>query len=491
MDKLNERFREIAEEAEKLDEELRVLMETNPFDQEAFDAAQARSEELTKENTALELRKAQFEARAAELEKIRKAGEKAENRINGDGAKTVNLNRDLGDVYDLSDLRGYGAQRASELRSRALTAVEKTSDWEFENNRSAKASKSKERIAWLLEHKDDRNSTIANLVLATNSPAYKSAWTKAVTDRKEFLTSKEKEVLARAMSLTDGSGGFAVPMPIDPTLIQLGDGAASGVRGVARVEPITVDVWRGLASTELTASWDAEAAEVSDDTTTFTQPTVTVHKAAAFVPASIEVAADYPDLVGDLGELFTDAKDRLEATAFALGTGSGQPFGIVTALDGTASEITSTTTDTFAIGDVYRTFEALGPRYRQAGVGSQAWTSNIAILNLIRQFGTANNYHGFTVDLTAGGVPAILGRPWFELSAMDGTITALSDNNILVVGDWRNYLIADRVGFSVEYIPHLFATANNLPSGQRGWYAYWRVGADSINDGAFTLLNVT
>ena len=116
---------------------------------------------------------------------------------------------------------------------------------------------------------------------------------------------------------------------------------------------------------------------------------------------------------------------------------------------------------------------------------------NFSILNLIRQFGTANNYHGFTVDLTAAGVPAILGRPWFESSAMDSSITALSDNNILVVGDWRNYLIVDRVGFSVEYIPHLFHTTTNLPSGTRAWYAYWRVGADSINDGAFTLLNVT
>lgn len=490
MDKLLERFKAIAEEAAKLDEELTVLMDTDPFDQEAFDAANTRAKELEGENQTLELRQAEYELRAEKLGKIRKAADKAENRINGDGAKQIHQNRDLGDVYDTSDIRGVGPEQAAELRARALTAVEKTSDWEFDSN-VQKAGPSKNRIAWLLEHRDDRNATIAKLILATNSPVYKSAWIKAVTDRSMMLTSKEREVLYRAMSLTDGSGGFAVPMPIDPTLIQLGDGAADSVRAFARVEPITTDVWRGLASTELTASWDAEAAEVSDDTTTFTQPTVTAHKAAAFVPASIEIAGDYPNLVADLGELFADAKARLEATAFALGTGSGQPFGIVTALDGTASEITSTTADVFAIGDVYRTFEATGPRYRQAGVGSQAWASNISVLNLLRQFGTANNYHGFTVDLTADGVPAILGRSWFELSAMDGTITALADNNILVFGDWRNYLIADRVGFSVEYIPHLFATANNLPSGQRAWYAYWRVGADSINDGAFTMLNVT
>jgi predicted phage gp36 major capsid-like protein len=41
---------------------------------------------------------------------------------------------------------------------------------------------------------------------------------------------------------------------------------------------------------------------------------------------------------------------------------------------------------------------------------------------------------------------------------------------------------------SIEYIPHLFNTANNLPDGRRGWYMYWRTGADSINDTAFRLL---
>ena len=41
---------------------------------------------------------------------------------------------------------------------------------------------------------------------------------------------------------------------------------------------------------------------------------------------------------------------------------------------------------------------------------------------------------------------------------------------------------------------HLFAATpaeqRNRPSGQRGWYAHYRVGADSVNDGAFRMLNV-
>lgn len=43
---------------------------------------------------------------------------------------------------------------------------------------------------------------------------------------------------------------------------------------------------------------------------------------------------------------------------------------------------------------------------------------------------------------------------------------------------------------TVEFLPHLVG-ANNRPTGQRGWYAYFRVGADSVNDGAFRMLNLT
>ena len=39
-----------------------------------------------------------------------------------------------------------------------------------------------------------------------------------------------------------------------------------------------------------------------------------------------------------------------------------------------------------------------------------------------------------------------------------------------------------------ELVPHLFDVTNNRPTGQRGWFAWARVGADSIVDNAFRLL---
>jgi len=113
----------------------------------------------------------------------------------------------------------------------------------------------------------------------------------------------------------------------------------------------------------------------------------------------------------------------------------------------------------------------------------------------MRQFATANNYHAFLTDLGGGAPAKLLGYPLAEWSSMDANsavnAAATATNHLLLLGDWSNYLIADRIGGTVEFIPHLFATANNLPSFTRGWVYYWRVGADSINDDAFSLLAVT
>ncbi len=63
---------------------------------------------------------------------------------------------------------------------------------------------------------------------------------------------------------------------------------------------------------------------------------------------------------------------------------------------------------------------------------------------------------------------------------------------MLLVGDFSQYVITDRVGMFIEFLRpgHLLNTANNLPDGRVGAYAFWRVGADSLVDGAFRMLDV-
>lgn len=389
-----------------------------------------------------------------------------------------------GRVWDLDEIRSI--RDASELRSRALTAVEQAAGLRDDD---------REHVTRFLESLDlddedveDGTRKVARHIIATSSPEYLRAWTKAM---KTFGRTGQADVsalstLQRAMSLTDAAGGFAVPLPVDPTLIPNYAVQVHPFREISTTRQVVTNRLRTVNSTAATASWDGEAAEVSDDATTFANIDITVHKAQVFIPFSIEIGEDYPGFTDDVRMLLQDSKDDLEATAFATGSGTNQPVGIVTALTGGSSVVTSATTDTFAVADVYNVEENLAAKFRARG----QWVANKRILNDIRQFGTSDG-HALWARLADGQPERLLGYPTHEAEAMDGTINALADNFVLILGDWRFYYIVDRVGFSLELVPHLFHTANNRPSGQRGFYGYWRVGADSVNDRAFRMLNVT
>lgn len=382
--------------------------------------------------------------------------------------------------WDLSEVRTFSRSKEAvgqELRARALSAIEKMGG---ANDRIRAAGTS------IIEQWDDSDARIARMVLATSSPEYLRAWSKLARGKGHMLTPEEQSAVERAMSLTDTAGGYLVPFQLDPTVIITADGSRNQIRQVARQVVATGDVWNGVSSGAVEWSWDAEETEVSDDSTAFGQPSIPVHKAAGFVPISIEALEDEANVTAEVGRLLSFGRDSLEAAAFTTGTGSGQPTGIVTALAGTSSEVAPATAEQFKAADVYAVDSALPARHR-AGA---SWLANRGIYNLIRQFDTAGGAQMWE-RIGADVPPQLIGRPALEAenmaSGFDPAVTAA--NYLLVYGDFMNYVIADRVGMQVEFIPHLMGNTNR-PTGQRGWYAYYRVGADSVLDGAFRMLNV-
>jgi HK97 family phage major capsid protein len=383
--------------------------------------------------------------------------------------------------WELSEVRSFGrdpADVAGELRSRALDAIERMPH---------APDKVREASAKLIEDFDDTSSRMAQLLLATSSPTYMRAFTKLMRAQGQVATldAEERDAYVRAMSLTDTAGGFLVPFQLDPTVILTANGSRNRIRQISRVVTATGDVWNGISSAGVTGSWDAEAAEVSDDAPTIAQPSIPVYKGAIFVPISLEARQDEANVAQEVARMIAFEKDRMESVAFVTGSGSGEPTGIITALTGTGSVINSATTDTFAVADVYNLDGDLPARYAD----NATWVAHRKIYNLIRRFDTSGGAGLWTT--LGNGLPAqLLDRPNVTAEAMDSTITALAPNPVLVYGDFDNYVIADRIGLTVEYIPHLFG-ANRRPTGQSGWYAHFRVGADSVNDSAFRMLDVT
>ncbi len=383
--------------------------------------------------------------------------------------------------WDLSEVRTFGRPQdevSAELRSRALSAIERMPG---ANDRIRSAATS------IIEQWDDESARLARMCLITSSPEYMTAWTKVIKGRDKALTVEERSILDRAMSLTDNAGGYLVPFQLDPTVVITSNGSRNDIRRIARQVVATGDEWHGVSATAGSWSWDGEGVQVSDDSPTLAQPTIPNYKGDGFVPVSIESLGDMANATAEISKLLAFGKDTLEASAFATGSGSGEPTGIVTALVASSPTVigTSTTTDTFAAADIYKLDGELPERHQPMA----SYLANRKIYNLIRQFDTSGGAQLWE-RIGNGLPPELLGQGAYRAEAMDGVIGAGAENYVLIYGDFANYVITDRVGFSIEPIPHLFG-ANGRPTGQRGFYAWYRTGADSIQDGAFRILNVT
>jgi HK97 family phage major capsid protein len=333
----------------------------------------------------------------------------------------------------------------------------------------------------LKRHASDTRWTAG--LLARSKPAYAEGFAKLMTGNASVMTDEERAAMAVG---TATAGGYLVPTHLDPTLILTNAGSSNVVRGISRVVTLTEgSVWHGVTTAGVTASWDGELTEVSDDTPAVAAATVTAYKAQAFVQASFEAFEDIAGLSSDVLELFGDARDRLEGAAHATGSGSSQPKGIFTAVNASASlQVTSTTAATIGLVDVHNLYRTVPVRWR----GRSTWLANPLYTLAIKALGTAVSA-SYSTDITQSMAGSLLGRPLVETDDGPTTQTTTVLDQEIVFGDFSNFLIVDKPGgFSVEFVPQLFNVANNLPDGRRGWFAYWRNGADAVNLAAFRIL---
>lgn len=474
LEELGVRIGEIRSRIQEID----VEHEGKTLPKEAREEWNTLNEELEEKRglvSELESRK----ARVAEL------GGKSEAREAGFNIGSTRTSSE--DIYDLSTIRSpldNPESGLSELRDRARKAVERA-DYPTEG---VDSDESRAQVERLLKSRDDEGE-LAKRVLLTGSEQYQRAFGKAMTSQP--LTNEEARALSiaqRALSTSDTGGGYAIPFTLDPSVILTSNHSVNPFRSIARVEQVTTDNWNGVTSAGVSAGYAAEAAESSDGAPTLGQPSIAVEKAHVFVPFSIEVGQDWSGLRSEVAMMIQESKDDLEATKFALGAGSGsdEPQGVL--VGGTVTYTTAASA-TLAVGDIYGVEGALPPRHRPRA----SWVANRVQYNRIRQFDTGGGAQLWTDNLRVGlnnQVPtpgnlgaSLLGYPTHELSTMGTTVTA--GHTVAIFGDFSRYVIVDRVGMNLELIPHLFGTASNFPTGQRGIYAWWRNSAEVVDANAF------
>jgi HK97 family phage major capsid protein len=385
---------------------------------------------------------------------------------------------------DLEAVRG-GMVRRGDLIARALSAVEI-------DNRHGRLP---DDYAEAATQKAKWQPNVARHMLLTGSPDYQDAFRTYLED--PMGAGREA---SRALSLGTGSGGFLLPYVLDPTIVLTSNGSTNPYRQLASVKQTTSNAWQGVNSAGVTASLLAEAAAASDASPTIGQIQIFPQKFAAWVFGSFEELGD-TNFGEQLPGLIADAKDIVEETQFAVGTGgtgnSAAPNGVLHALgtaqkvaaaEGTGGVFTGTGVGV-AASNVYNLQAALGPRFRKSR--SVGWVANITNMNKLRnldQYGGSAFWANFGDDTPE----QLLGKPIHESPSLTGsTATGTGTGSaVLVYGDWSKFYVVDRVGTSMIYEPMITGTgANaNLPTGQAGWFYYWRAGSDVATANAFRWL---
>jgi HK97 family phage major capsid protein len=341
----------------------------------------------------------------------------------------------------------------------------------------------------LTEGSKASRSAAARWAAATGDPDYLEAFGKQLGDperghmlwtepeRAAWQRVAEFQSEQRQMGTGAAAGGAMIPLTLDPAILLTSAGSTNPLRNISRVVQTATNTWQGVTSAGTVAEWKAEHAEAADASFPVAAAPIPVHLGDAFVPYSFEIGQDAVGFTQELGKVLADAADQLQATAYTTGTGIGQPQGVITGL--AAAQVVDTNA-AYAAGDVVALQNALPPRFQDGA----RWAGNLAVLNATEAFETTNGHLRF--PSIQNDPPRLLRKPVHELSNMSADM-ATAASRFLLYGDFSNFVIVDRIGTTLELVPHPFG-ANNRPTGQRGALMWFRTGSAVVAPNAFRVL---
>jgi HK97 family phage major capsid protein len=221
-----------------------------------------------------------------------------------------------------------------------------------------------------------------------------------------------------------------------------------------------------------TAGWVAELA-AKPDAGTFALASVTanVFTAAGLAIVSNQLLADSNPSVDALA--IADITKRLvalEETAFIAGTGTNQPLGLLNTPGLGATTVATTPVDVLldAILDAISAVETAHGSPTAILMHPRTWTRILKAKNAggAYLFAPPSNNLNVPADVTsartiANGPQKVLwGYPVVTTNRMPTNLGTGTNESRVVVGDFREALILDRQGITVDESPHFYFTTN-------------------------------
>lgn len=342
------------------------------------------------------------------------------------------------------------------------------------------------------------NNLIARRAVVCETAGYRSAFKKWVLRgggwEKPFLDDDEQAAMLKAFEwrqaearaqneAVNASGGFAVPVSIDPTVTLSDQEDPNDFWTLARVIDIGTKEWRGLKSAGGVWSFPGEGSEAPDvSLTSISQPQIPVHMCTGVVQHSIEIAEDWPGFADEFRRILAVGYDELCLSKFTSGSGTGEPTGLLTALAAATPTllVTSATDGAFGEPDVYAVWNSLPSKFHKRAT----WMMSPSVMSRVRGM---SFYHASAIALDGrlNSFEVLFGRQAVENASFSAWSSTTGASTRLVCGDFSRYVIPRRVGMTVEPLGLVPNVANNRPDGTRALLAYARVGGDCVDPNGF------
>lgn len=287
-----------------------------------------------------------------------------------------------------------------------------------------------------------------------------------------------KAIGEKAMTEGTGSaGGLLVPDQISSDLLQLRQTAAT-LRALMSQVQVSSDTLRIASVTGgLTAGWVAELATKPSADLAFGEISTNVFTAAGLAVASNQLLQDAVHSVDSLvNQDLARRLANLEEIAFINGTGTGQPQGILNTSGIQTSTYTAATPDPLGLLDaILNAITLVHTNYFGAPDAIVMHPRTWGFLVKAREAASSANYiigppagaanrrpgdplpgYGAT-DLPRG---ELFGTPVYTSANIPITLGAGTNESRVIVGNFKEALILDRQGITLDNSSHVYFTSN-------------------------------
>lgn len=255
---------------------------------------------------------------------------------------------------------------------------------------------------------------------------------------------------------TGSQGGYLVPTGFSG-LLETFLKAYGGMRAVSRIFP-TPDgrsiPWPTVDDTANTGVIITENSTTTEQDVAFGNVIFTAYKySSKYVPVSVELLQDsFFDIDSLLAELLAVRIGRITNTHFTVGTGSGQPLGVVTAAGvGTIGAIGESTS--LVTNDLYNLEHSVDPAYRPGSLWMFA-DSTLKAIKLLKD-STGRMLWQPALSGMATTVPDMIDGFPYQINQDMPAMAANAES--IAFGDFKKYVIRDCLDITIVRLVELYA----------------------------------